>query len=204
MDEEICFATPTVELQPYASEYEGYMGNWGNTMDRWYRRAAVVLWPRERDFLVRAEASPRAALGALAKRLRHGDIDEARRLAGTMLPVWKDVVAGEPGRKLFHRVLRLAEGLDDPDLATALLEPLSLGSLTSREAAAFGALVERYGEPWVDAILSQWSASERRWLSGEPDPLDWTRRLPSLCRALIGADEGAGRSAACLLLWDRW
>ena len=33
-------------LTPYASEYEGYMGNYGNTMDRWYRRAALVVWPQ--------------------------------------------------------------------------------------------------------------------------------------------------------------
>ena len=32
--------------QPYSLEYEGYMGNWGNTLDRWYHRAAVVVWPR--------------------------------------------------------------------------------------------------------------------------------------------------------------
>ena len=57
-DHELCTATPSVELDPYASEYEGYMGNYGNTMDRWYRRAAVVVSPRERAFAVRAEASP--------------------------------------------------------------------------------------------------------------------------------------------------
>ncbi|MDP9120100.1 MAG: 2OG-Fe(II) oxygenase, partial [Acidobacteriota bacterium] len=42
--EEVCSTTPSSALEPYASEYEGYMGNYGNTMDRWYRRAAVVLW----------------------------------------------------------------------------------------------------------------------------------------------------------------
>ena len=46
-DEEVC-STPSSSLEPYASEYEGYMGNYGNTMDRWYRRAAVVLWPIQR------------------------------------------------------------------------------------------------------------------------------------------------------------
>lgn len=45
---ELAEATPTGELAPYNSEYTGYMGNWGNTMDRWYRRAAVVIWPLSR------------------------------------------------------------------------------------------------------------------------------------------------------------
>jgi hypothetical protein len=52
----VCAITPNVNLEPYQSEYEGYMGNYGNTLDRWYRRAAVVVWPRDRAFAARAEA----------------------------------------------------------------------------------------------------------------------------------------------------
>jgi hypothetical protein len=46
-DAEVCATTGSADLPPYASEYEGYMGNYGNTMDRWYRRAALVVWPRD-------------------------------------------------------------------------------------------------------------------------------------------------------------
>ena len=46
LDSEVCATISSVELTPYESEYEGYMGNYGNTMDRWYRRAALVVWPR--------------------------------------------------------------------------------------------------------------------------------------------------------------
>ena len=44
-DEQVCASTPSADLKPYDTEYTGYMGNYGNTMDRWYRRAAVVVWP---------------------------------------------------------------------------------------------------------------------------------------------------------------
>ncbi len=33
-DYEVCAVTPTVSLTPYETAYEGYMGNYGNTMDR--------------------------------------------------------------------------------------------------------------------------------------------------------------------------
>ncbi len=46
------------------------MGNYGNTLDRWYRRAAVVLWPRQRSFAARAEAGPEAALHELRECLQ--------------------------------------------------------------------------------------------------------------------------------------
>lgn len=37
-DAEVCASTPNGDLVPYESEYEGYMGNWGNTLDRWYHQ----------------------------------------------------------------------------------------------------------------------------------------------------------------------
>jgi hypothetical protein len=40
-------STPASDLRPYSSQYEGYMGNEGNTLDRWYHRAAVAVWPRD-------------------------------------------------------------------------------------------------------------------------------------------------------------
>jgi hypothetical protein len=54
----VCASTPSGELAPYSQQYEGYMGNWGNTLDRWYHRAAIVIWPREQAFANRAETSP--------------------------------------------------------------------------------------------------------------------------------------------------
>lgn len=77
-DAEIVAVTPTDELEPYDSEYTGYMGNWGNTMDRWYRRAALVMWPRARAFAIRAKGDPS---GAVADLLARPGTDEAARVA---------------------------------------------------------------------------------------------------------------------------
>ena len=86
-DDEVCATTPSVSLTPYSAEYEGYMGNYGNTADRWYRRAAIVVWPRRLAFAVRAEAAPEWALDALqagpCKRPRRGP--GGRRHPGTLL-----------------------------------------------------------------------------------------------------------------------
>src|SRR5260221_7064393 len=73
-DSEVCATTPSVELKPYQSEYEGYMRNYGNTMDRWYRRDAVVVWPLERAFAARAEASAPWALPHGRARAHAGDL----------------------------------------------------------------------------------------------------------------------------------
>ena len=46
-DHQITWTKASDAFEPFESEYEGYMGNYGNTMDRWYHRAAVVLWRKE-------------------------------------------------------------------------------------------------------------------------------------------------------------
>lgn len=66
-DEELVLTRPTVDMEPFASEYEGYQGNYGNTMERWYHRAAFVMWPRERGFALRGRSDPAWALAELAE-----------------------------------------------------------------------------------------------------------------------------------------
>jgi predicted 2-oxoglutarate/Fe(II)-dependent dioxygenase YbiX len=46
---ELCTHTKHPHIEPYKQNYEGYMGNYGNTLDRWYRRAALIIWPRRLD-----------------------------------------------------------------------------------------------------------------------------------------------------------
>ncbi|MGW4718817.1 2OG-Fe(II) oxygenase [Nocardia sp. NPDC004260] len=47
LDEELCTGESNSTLEPFASEIEGYMGNEGNTANFWYRRAAIVIRPRQ-------------------------------------------------------------------------------------------------------------------------------------------------------------
>ncbi len=86
---EVGATTPSAELIPYQSEYEGYMGNYGNTLDRWYRRAAVVVWARDRAFAAPAEALPQWALSELRTRPEAGDLEGARAGAESLAPFWK-------------------------------------------------------------------------------------------------------------------
>lgn len=203
-DSEVCATTPSKNLQPYATEHEGYMGNYGNTMDRWYRRAAIVVWPRERTFAIRTEASPAWGLQELNLKIRAGATDEARKLTTSMLPFWEVVAGREERAAVFAKALLVANGLDAPKLATSLLEPFHLAALTPARARALVALVERYGERWLRDLLSSWSGPQR-WREVEPPKvLDWLSSLPGLIEALVAADDGVGTVAARCVLQDRW
>ena len=77
---ELAAATPSAELAPKDTEYTGYMGNWGNTMDRWYRRAAIVIWPRTRAFALQAKGDPVAAVHQILATIdRHRGARQAGR-----------------------------------------------------------------------------------------------------------------------------
>jgi hypothetical protein len=46
----IISSIPIDDWKPTSEDFEGYTGNAGNTLDRWYHRSAIVLWHREHHF----------------------------------------------------------------------------------------------------------------------------------------------------------
>ena len=48
----IVSSTPIDAWKPTTEEFEGYTGNAGNTLDRWYHRSAIVVWHRDDHFEV--------------------------------------------------------------------------------------------------------------------------------------------------------
>ncbi|MCE9565930.1 MAG: 2OG-Fe(II) oxygenase [Planctomycetes bacterium] len=52
----IVSSVPIDDWKPTSEEFEGYTGNAGNTLDRWYHRSAIVVWHRDHHFEVVASA----------------------------------------------------------------------------------------------------------------------------------------------------
>jgi 2OG-Fe(II) oxygenase superfamily len=201
--EELCYTRASVELDPFASEHEGYMGNWGNTVDRWYHRAAVVLWPRARTFVIRAKASARWAIGEVAKALRAGDPGDARRMTAQLLPFWVQVAERESGRGFFERTLGIAARLDSPDVAASLLDPFALTRLTPSAAPRLIELLDRYGLEWCQTLLGRWASEDRA--EGPEARAAWLMSaLPGLCRPLCAVDSRDGLELSRWLAAEQW
>ncbi|WP_240797887.1 hypothetical protein [Streptomyces sp. F001] len=190
-DYEACTSTPSADLTPYESQYEGYMGNYGNTLDRWYRRAAVVVWPRERAFAARGEAGPRWALEELQGRIQRGDLDGARTAAESLAPFWKHTDA-QP--ELLEGALHVAAGLGVAETAAMLLEPFRVNALGPQHAHGLAAAVERYGTVWLRQVVGGWFGPRYRY---EPHGYKWTERLPDLCTALRSLGRRGQRQRGC-------
>lgn len=177
-DYEVCASTAGADLKPYDSQYEGYMGNYGNTLDRWYRRAAVVVWARERAFAARGEAGSRWALEELRVGIARGDLDRERDQAQSLAPFWKRT---RPQPELLDCALQVAAGLVEAETAAMLLEPFQAGALSPEHAGGLAAVAEQYGTGWMRRVVDTRFASEHRLPSQQ---YEWTERLPELGAAL--------------------
>lgn len=74
--------------KPLEQDSEGYTGNAGCTLEYWYRRAAVVFWPRNMHEAILVATEPRAAcaeLAAMATGKAAADRPEFQRLLAAIL-----------------------------------------------------------------------------------------------------------------------
>jgi hypothetical protein len=185
-DEEVCATTPSVSLKPYDSEYTKYMGNYGNTKDRWYRRAAIVVWPRQYAFAARAEASPQWALTELRTQLNAGDLVGARTGAESIAPLWT-----APGPELLGPTLLVAAGLADPGIALMLLRPFAVEMLTPAHAGGIAALAASYDKAWQQNLFDAWFGSRNAWRYGAGvNRGSWVGALSKVTSALPDATSG--------------
>jgi hypothetical protein len=203
--DQVCASTPEGDLEPYSSEYEGYMGNWGNTLDRWYHRAAVVVWPRDQAFANRAETSPAWALDELAAMASAGDVPGAQAAAATLAPVWDGALRARTAEFL-GQALRAADAVADAGIAAMLLRPFRIENLTGADVDSFGKIADGYGQQWTADLLRTWFGGDQpAWgYGGGTERPQWVADwLPGVCEGLHVRD-GAGAGAARRLLDLAW
>jgi hypothetical protein len=200
---ELCYNRPSADLEPFESEHEGYTGNAGNTVEHWYHRAAVVLWPRERTFVIRAKASPRWGIGEVAKTLRARNPAAAIAMAQRLVPFWENAVPQNEKSSLFDATLKVAAKLAEPSTAAALLQPFALTALQAKAAPRLADLFDSYGLEWCRTLMETWASKENH--ERPQTRLSWMdSTLPFLCRALCASDSSAVRELAGWILSEQW
>lgn len=192
---EVSAATPTFEHTPYSSEYEGYMGNYGNTVDRWYRRAAFVMWPAQQGFSVRAAASTSWALRTIVNSIEDGELDRARTQTIAYLDVGADLT-----EQSLPSALEIARGVGKSELAAAILASAQVEMLTPASATALAALAPAYDGDFWAALRASWDQrkSSARWNR----PMWVQEALLPLVRALQEVDADAVGEWLAEWMWE--
>ena len=155
--------------EPSEEEFEDYTGNAGLTLERWYHRAAIVIWPRERHFAVLCDAGTQAAIGgleAMMKGLRRGKKQqrEATRsdcleFAGAIIDGWTPMrgawLVNEDGKAARAGFSKLLCRLDDHELMRRFLSEIVPNDGSAELHVDFARLGRRRGLSAFEAELVQ-------------------------------------------------
>jgi hypothetical protein len=177
------------------SDYEGYMGNYGNTMDYWYCRAGIVLWRASDQAAFEFKFDPAGAwqrITELMQRAGH-EVEIAQYISSAGIALWSGGPQGMA--EYLPLALKAAAHLGQTEIAQAMLSSVEPQMLDTRCAQGLAALGQRYGQHWLRARLDEWSIQAQtrpQWRAMPCPPLD---KLASACK-VAGLDEGITLSLA--------
>ena len=169
-------------------EYEGYMGNYGETLDYWYRRAAWVVQTPQAEQASRFITDFDAALKDALQLARSGDVQALAQRLQPVMGRLQQRSQGEAGRSVWPAYAELAAALPDDEQALALCQSFAWVNWHSTEAAPLAALAKRRGETWTRKLLQAWVQPQLQgrtyWHHEKYDdrPL-WPQPLPAFVQA---------------------
>jgi hypothetical protein len=177
-------------------EFEGYTGNAGMELTRWYHRAAMILWDPERTGALLAAAGVSQVIAALEHRLHAAAggaiVTAPANLARAALERW--IRAGHPGyadRPAPGRMAGLLAEVGSCELACQYLGQVLVADPDERPLAGLDALVQRFGCAALSpALAAVWRASRPASLERDAELLAQIaacQDAPCRAAALVGA-----------------
>jgi hypothetical protein len=192
------------EITP-EEEFEGYTGNEGMTLDRWYRHGAILLWPAARHFEVLCAAGRQPALAALGELVNQwqkaGSKDVALRgqvrdFAVALLARWEAPQYYDPFEEEKPDACQLARALallEEPDLIRTYLSNVLATDPSVDPGASIAATGKKLGWATFRPELEDVFAKTTR------DALVRNvRLLESICTTSPGKKPGWGELCASL------
>lgn len=160
----LCWTKASKEFEPFESEYEGFMGNYGNTMDRWYHRAAIILWQKKDHYPVLFQMDVDRVVDELLKlSKKESHREQVQKIIDSLLPYWSSCLERKRDEPFISIVFKLALYVKDPQLAQAMVAGFSATALTPERTKLFLSLQDVYGTHWCLNILQEWTKIKNRW-----------------------------------------
>jgi len=132
--------TPVEQWKPTRQDYEGYTGNAGNTLDRWYHQSAVVIWSNEHhaqivvqmgmEYAIEQLLSKRGELQSVPDDDLESACDEYQSLAEAIIDkwperLWRHARGEKEDQKELKKFADELPSFDDPDLIGRFLQSLA-------------------------------------------------------------------------------
>jgi hypothetical protein len=207
------------EVEP-EEEFEGYTGNEGMTLERWYRHAVVLVWPNQRHFEVLCGAGSRQAVESLkllvkrwekAPKKRAADLRaECIDLASAIIATWKEQPYaprsyGEEKPEA-DQLLPLLARLDEPKLVRDYLTQVLARDVAVEPGKALVEVCRKHGwttfQPELEAVFQATTAGTlhrsvrmlEHFCVAKPRRKEgWAELCTALARATLSALEAIDR-----------
>lgn len=157
-DQEIIAEIPFDAQKADEEDFEDYTGNAGMTLQRWYRRAGIVVWPSTRRFSVLCEAGVASSIEGLrqsilaskrANTVKRAEIrNQCREFAAKIISIWPERSYGFFGSDAElpkDSFLPLLEQLDDAGLASAWFQNVLMRDAMIEPGKSLGNICQQHG-----------------------------------------------------------
>lgn len=177
------------------SAYEGWTGNAGQTIDYWYRRAAIVLWPRRAEvamqFLYNYNAALASLLALTKKPGNQAAVADTLANAGSYLHQFK---WDDPFPNRVQALMQIALYVNDSAIARACLHPLTIPEIDEAAITTLAQLQNAYGSNWCLQLMALWQGNKAKL----PSPGATAPKIELLVQQLLAANTAgcAARSTA--------
>ncbi len=132
--------TPVEQWKPTRQDYEGYTGNAGNTLDRWYHQSAVLIWSNAHHAQIVVRMGMEYAIGQLLT--MRGELqslpddeleaacDDCQSLAEAIIDnwperLWRHARGEKEDQKELKKFADELPAFDDPELIDRFLQSLA-------------------------------------------------------------------------------
>ncbi len=204
-------------------EYEGYTGNEGNSLDRWYRHAAIVIWPEKRHFAIMCSRDSRGAVSELVRMIgrrkpagakgRAALEEQCRELAAAIVARWPEQrhagIDTETQESPAVGLLECLSALDAPQLIGDLLGSALIKDVSADPGPMIVVVGGKYGwptfQPQLVSVMTETTIETiprnvrlLEWIAtAKPRKKEgWEELCAALGRELISAIESLDRKQA--------
>ena len=162
-DDDVCWTGANEALEPYQSEYEPWTGNYGNTLDKWYHRAAIILWRKDDYYPILFEMDEERFIKEiflLAKSTKK--LPALHEMLQYTAPYWERYSRAHQEEGDISAVMELALHINDEAISQNLLKTYRLSIINPKNMELWVKLITNYGYQWFIELLTLITAAEKR------------------------------------------
>ncbi len=161
----ICWTKETGDFEPSETDYQGYMGNYGNTMDYWYRRAAIVLWHESSRIPMNFDLDYEESMKELVAITKSPGQEE--KALSVVKKAGKYLLNTKENKINFGVFSDIALYIQDKEVAQFILYHFEWAILDSDIAQTLVKLQNLYGVSWCLDLMERWKQEKRSYSYGK-------------------------------------